>query len=139
MVIQHEQQHCETLVATHQLRGEQALVPPGTVAKPEIDRHVNGSSTNAEVLVDGGPFVMGTSDDPWAYDNERGAHEIDLKPFFIDRFPVTNRDHLDFIAAGGYGDERLWTAAGWRWRSENAVEHPEFWRPSYGAGAYSVL
>ena len=25
-----------------------------------------------------GPFVMGTDDEPWAYDNERPAHEVDL-------------------------------------------------------------
>jgi len=28
--------------------------------------------------------------------------EIDLKPFWVDRFPVTNREYWDFVAAAGY-------------------------------------
>jgi formylglycine-generating enzyme required for sulfatase activity len=28
--------------------------------------------------------------------------EVDLKPFWIDRFPVTNREYWDFVAAAGY-------------------------------------
>ena len=33
------------------------------------------------MLVDGGTFVMGTDDEPWAYDNERRAHEVELAPY----------------------------------------------------------
>ena len=45
--------------------------PPRVVAPP------------AEVLVAAGPFTMGT-DDPWALDNERPAHEVDVPAFWID-------------------------------------------------------
>ena len=35
--------------------------------------------------------------------------------FFLDRYPVTNREYYEFVAAGGYGqlslwDESIWTA-----------------------------
>ena len=33
----------------------------------------------AEVLVPAGPFTMGTSTEPWALDNERPAHEVDVR------------------------------------------------------------
>ncbi len=33
-----------------------------------------------EVLVPAGPFTMGTSTEPWALDNERPAHAVDLPP-----------------------------------------------------------
>ena len=61
---------------------------------------------------------MGTDDEPWAYDNERPAHEVDLPPFWIDTTPVTNGAYLEFIEADGYDDPRWWSAAGWAWRQE---------------------
>lgn len=134
MVLQHEHQHGETLLATHQLRGERAIAPPGAGPPRPF---VNDPLTPEEVLIDGGAFIMGTSDDPWAYDNERDAREVEVAPYFIDRLPVTNRMFLEFITDGGYDDERLWNAAGWQWRNENAVEHPEFWRP--GGEGFTVL
>jgi iron(II)-dependent oxidoreductase len=92
----------------------------------------------AEVLVDGGPFLMGTSTDPWAYDNERPAHTVDLAPFFIDTVPVTNGAYLEFIGAGGYDEPRFWTEAGWAHRKEAGLSAPEFWRRE-GDGSWSVL
>jgi iron(II)-dependent oxidoreductase len=92
----------------------------------------------AEVLVEGGPFTLGTSDEAWAYDNERPAHTVDLAPFFIDTTPVTNGAFLAFVDDGGYADRRWWTAPGWKWRQQAGLEHPEFWRRE-GEGAWSRL
>ena len=73
MVLQHEHQHDETMLATHQLRrGARAL--PDTASDPPP----RASRWPAEVLVPAGSFVMGTSTDPWALDNERPAHRVDL-------------------------------------------------------------
>jgi iron(II)-dependent oxidoreductase len=122
LVLQHEHQHDETMLATHQLRsGEpvlhgQAPAPPASGLLP------------AEVLVEAGPFVMGTSTDPWAYDNERPAHLVDLPSYFIDTVPVSNAAYLAFVEAGGYDDERLWTPGGWRWRCEGGKRAPAFWQ-----------
>src|SRR5207253_521969 len=91
----------------------------------------------AEVLIPGGPFVMGTDSEPFAYDNERPAHVVDVAPFFIDTVPVTNRQYLGFIEAGGYHDPRWWTEAGWAHRQEAALSAPQFWSRE-GAGAWSV-
>ena len=44
---------------------------------------------------------MGTDVDPWAYDNERPAHTVQVKPFAIDRALVTNGEYLEFMEAGG--------------------------------------
>jgi hypothetical protein len=75
-----------------------------------------------------GPFVLGTDDEPWAYDNERAAHEVDLPSFWIDTAPVTNRAFLEFVEAAGYEDPRVWSAEGWARRNEAGLEHPGFWR-----------
>ena len=123
MVVQHEHQHDETMLATRQLMGERATPPAGTVAAPRPADPLEPG----EVRVDGGTFVMGTSAEPWAYDNERPAHEVTLDPFWIDVAPVTNGQYLEFMADGGYDERRWWSDDGWAWRSENRPEAPLFW------------
>jgi iron(II)-dependent oxidoreductase len=127
MVVQHEHQHDETMLATLQLMAPPGYRPP--LPPPAMSHHVDAK----EVFVDGGPFVMGCDDEPWAYDNERPAHVVDLDPFWIDATPVTNADMAAFIAGGGYGERRWWSDAGWAWRLEAGLEHPQFWQRE-GAG-----
>jgi iron(II)-dependent oxidoreductase len=79
------------------------------------------------VLIEAGPFTMGTSTDPWAYDNERPAHQVHVSSYSIDTVPVSNAAYLAFVEAGGYDDERLWTEGGWRWRCESGKRAPAFW------------
>ena len=122
MVLQHEHQHDETMLATHQLRRGDPVFP-ATDALPAPAALIR----SAEVLVPGGPFPMGTSTDSWALDNERPAHEVDVAPYLIDTVPVSNAAYRAFVEAGGYDDERLWTAAGWRWRCESGKRSPAFW------------
>jgi iron(II)-dependent oxidoreductase len=137
MVVQHEHQHDETLLATHQLRLEDASAPPGSVAAPTA-AGPDASALPAMRTIDAGPVVVGSVDHPWAYDNERDAHLVELPGFRIATFPTTNREYLAFVADGGYDDPRLWTTAGWAWRTEAGLEHPEFWRRE-GGGGWSVL
>ena len=125
MVIQHEHQHDETLLATHQLMLEHALRPPGSSLERDGTRVTIESD---EVLVPGGRFAMGTSVDPWAYDNERPAHGVDVAPFHMDTTPVTNAAFTRFIDDGAYDEPAHWTAEGWQWRVDEAAEHPQFWR-----------
>ena len=128
IVVQHEQQHDETMTAAIQLWGadDYPLSQPWPVP-------VSAKPLPAEVVVPGGPFVMGTDMEPWAYDNERPAHTVDLLPFWIDTTPVTNRAFAAFVSDGGYDDARLWVQAGWAWRQEAELRHPQFWAPD-GAG-----
>jgi gamma-glutamyl hercynylcysteine S-oxide synthase len=126
MVAQHEQQHVETLLATLQLVTRVPLEPPKGTARASP---LPVEDAGGEVLVPGGTLRMG-SDEAWAYDNERPAHPVNLPDFFIDRAPVTNGDFATFIEAGGYRNATFWTAAGWDYRVEAALEHPAYWRRS---------
>jgi iron(II)-dependent oxidoreductase len=119
LVAQHEQQHVETMLATLQLRKA-----PYPLADAELPAP---SASPPEMHVEAGPFVMGTDGEPWSYDNERPAHEVNLPAFWIDTTPVTNRAFAEFIAAGGYYDPSFWDEMGWAWRSETQLEHPQFW------------
>ncbi|MGH2731099.1 MAG: SUMF1/EgtB/PvdO family nonheme iron enzyme, partial [Actinomycetota bacterium] len=132
MVVQHEHQHDETMLATRQLMGPSAAPLD---ASPPPPGHAVGPP---EVLVDAGPFVMGTSLEPWAYDNERPAHEVDVPAFWIDTTPVTNKAFAEFVAAGGYNEPRYWSEEGWEHREREGLAHPEFWSRE-GDGSWSVL
>jgi gamma-glutamyl hercynylcysteine S-oxide synthase len=129
MVAQHEQQHDETMLATHQLRKGAATLAAAPPGPPPVD----ALHLPAEVEVPGGPFTMGTSSEPWALDNERPAHTAVVPSFYIDTTPVTNSAYQAFIADGGYADQRWWTAEGWAHRQRAGLEAPLFWRRE-GAG-----
>jgi iron(II)-dependent oxidoreductase len=121
MIVQHEQQHDETMLATHQLRAG----PPVLDAPPPPPARV---PVAGEVMVPGGPFTMGTSTEPWALDNERPAHRVEVPAFAIDAAPVTNAQYAAFITDGGYDDPRWWTPQGWAHRVEAGLVAPMHWR-----------
>jgi iron(II)-dependent oxidoreductase len=130
MIVQHEQQHDETMLATHQLRiGAPVLdAPPPPRARAAV---------TGEVLIPGGRFTMGTDTEPWALDNERPAHEVDVPAFFIDAAAVTNAEYARFIAAGGYDQPRWWSEAGWRHRVEAGLTAPMHWQRDGNGWAYT--
>ena len=122
MIAQHEQQHAETMLATHQLRrGDPVLDAPLPPAAPD-DR------PPAQILVPAGPFTMGTSAHPWALDNERPAHRVQVDAFWLDSVPVSNADYQDFLADGGYADRRWWDPVGWEHVQRAGLSAPLFWR-----------
>ena len=118
LIVQHEQQHVETMTQTLQLGslpGPQPFGPPPVTAE-------------GDVLVEAGPFSLGADEDAvWAYDNELPRHEATLPAFRIDRALVTNSDWLAFMADGGYADPTPWSDEGWEWRTAEQAEAPLFW------------
>ncbi|MFG2658455.1 ergothioneine biosynthesis protein EgtB [Streptomyces sp. NPDC048425] len=127
MIAQHEQQHDETMLITHQLRtGAPALTAPDP---DPVSPAFRGPS---EVLVPGGPFTMGTTTEPWSLDNERPAHARLVPPFHIDTAPVTNGAYLAFMDDGGYDNSRWWTPEGWALVRDNGLRSPLFWRREAG-------
>ena len=57
------------------------------------------SDHDGMILIKGGKFMMGT-DDGMPY--ESPAHEVSVKPFWIDRHEVTVAEFAKFVAASGY-------------------------------------
>ncbi len=156
MVAQHEQQHDETMLATHQLRTGPALlhapaaprarratgpvsadpapesaVPESAVPESAVPESAVPESAVPEIVVPGGAFTMGTDGtagtESWALDNERPAHRVEVAAFAIEALPVTNRRYAHFIADGGYRRRELWSERGWRHRVEEGLEAPQFW------------
>ena len=124
MVVQHEEQHDETMLATLQLRSGPPVLAAGQPLPP--GRRVDPVDS---VLIPAGEFVLGVdgTDEPWSLDNERPAHRVEVPAFRIGRFPVTNGQWRDFVNDGGYREPRWWSAAGWRHRIDAGLDRPLFW------------
>ncbi len=113
LVTFHEGMHAEALAITRQTLG---------YAAPQFfpaDRRASAPNETAcagDVEIPGGKFLIGASEDfPFVFDNEKWAHEVEIKPFRIARAPVTNGEFLAFVEAGSYREPKYWSEAGWRW------------------------
>jgi gamma-glutamyl hercynylcysteine S-oxide synthase len=123
MIAQHEAQHTETMLQTIQLIDDLAY-EPGRRAEP---RTVAAAVDAPYAVIPAGPFVMGTDDRSFAYDNERPAHVVESARYRIDLAPVTNGQYLSFMLDGGYRRRELWTDEGWLWLADARVGHPAQW------------
>jgi iron(II)-dependent oxidoreductase len=135
MVEQHEQQHVETMLGTHQLRRGEALLGGGAPLPP--GRRVPHDA----ILVAAGPVELGVdgTSEPWSLDNERPAHVVDLPSYRIGRVPVTNAEWQQFIDAGGYDQPHWWSGRGWTHRVQAGLERPLFWSADGSRRRFGVV
>ncbi len=138
-------QIAETLSRTHFGRALQALeesmglVPDGEVVLGQIDDALDDGRLDDEEIV-----------------AARGR-VVRVEPFFVDRYPVTNRQYYEFVADGGYEQMSLWEKTIWPavldLVDRTGMPGPRYWREGcfaageenhpvvgvswYEAGAYS--
>jgi iron(II)-dependent oxidoreductase len=124
VAIEHRLMHVETLAyMLHQLPLDRKVPQEGQsshVTPPVIGRMMSIPAGLATLgLMRGG--------DTFGWDNEYEIHTADVPAFEIDEYEVTNRQYLDFIAAGGYATRAFWSDDDWNWKTVHAVSHPVFW------------
>jgi iron(II)-dependent oxidoreductase len=125
VAIEHRLMHAETLAyLLHRLPPEHKRRPVYTprVTAPEV--------TPDLVEIPAGSITLGrarTDTQGFGWDNEYDGHTVEVPAFAIDRYPVSNGQYLEFVAAGGYEDRACWSESDWRWRSEHDIKHPAFW------------
>ena len=124
VAIEHRLMHAETLAyMLHQLPLERKVRkqrPPELVVSP---------STPSMIAIPAGRATLGMSsrDGGFGWDNEFEAQSVDVPAFAIDKYKVTNRQYLDFMAAGGYDKPEFWTKDDWNWRTSHDIRQPVFW------------
>jgi iron(II)-dependent oxidoreductase len=131
-VLEHEPMHQETLrYMWHRLAFDQKVRPPDLPA-PRIGTE---PPRPRSVRIPAGRSTLGAGVDaiPFGWDNEFPVHVVEVPSFDVDIHSVTNRDYLEFVEAGGYAVEALWSADGWSWRASHAVRHPLFWELHRGS------
>src|SRR5512132_131124 len=108
----HEGMHAEALAYTRQTLGYSAP----RFAANQTARSDSAGPFPGDAYVPSGTFLIGpTPDFPFAFDNEKWAHPVEIKPFRIARAPVTNGEFLAFVEEGGYRKAQFWSESGWRW------------------------
>jgi iron(II)-dependent oxidoreductase len=116
MLIAHEHQHNETMLQLLQMVDgyEPVERDPGPASEPVGD----GPEM---VPVEGGEVEIGAGEGGFAYDNERSRHAVEVRPFLIDRTPVTNRAYAEFVAETGAEPPMYWQPDGEGWWSSTAM------------------
>jgi iron(II)-dependent oxidoreductase len=126
----HEDMHTEAFTYTRQTLGYPAP-PIGAASQPSA----GGAAINGDARIPGGEFLLGASpEDGFRFDNEKGAHRVEVTPFRIARTAVSNRDYAAFVEDGGYRRPELWDPEGWRWRAAAGLAQPVYWRRGGAAG-----
>jgi gamma-glutamyl hercynylcysteine S-oxide synthase len=134
-ILEHEEMHQETLAYMwHELPASLKRKPwsyvtlPPSHGAPAGDAPGHTTSRDERAFVQAGVATLGTPDnEPFAWDNERPAHTVDVDPFWIDVHNVTNARFLEFVEAGGYRDARWWSPEEWSWITTGQIAHPHFW------------
>jgi iron(II)-dependent oxidoreductase len=137
LVLEHEQQHQETLCYLLQLldpskkRRPPARQGAARAPLPETDLPETAPEATAAgggtVLIPAGAFVMGATPGGFAYDNELPAREVFVPAFGLDRRPTTNEEYGRFVEEGGYERREFWGEEGWGWREREGWSHPLHW------------
>ncbi|HLL84493.1 MAG TPA: SUMF1/EgtB/PvdO family nonheme iron enzyme, partial [Longimicrobium sp.] len=125
LAVAHEDMHDEAFTYTRQTLEYPAPPPGAPGGRPD-----GGGPLEGDARVPGGRFRLGVEQGslPFLHDNEKWAHEREVKPFRISRAAVTQAELAGFVDAGGYRERRFWSEQGWQWRASVNAEHPVYWR-----------
>ncbi|MCC7479136.1 SUMF1/EgtB/PvdO family nonheme iron enzyme [bacterium] len=99
---------------TYVQSGSSVYQPAGGPARsnsgryPGAGAYSGGAELSEMLLVAGGEFLMGTPDKQIGDKDEKPQHKVSLPDFYIDKYPVTNRQFYSFVLAAGYKPEGNW-------------------------------
>lgn len=132
---QHEMQHQELLIYDLQ-HYFQRFDDAEDNYQPRINKRPNNIDNLAVepgmVKIPGGLYELGFSGSDFCYDNEVPEHKTYLNAYEIDTYPVTNKQFMAFIDAGGYEDYRFWLSDGWDIVNEKKWDAPLYWQKIEG-------
>ena len=125
VAVEHRLMHVETLAyMVHQLPLDMKMRPPNLLSL------AGAPIVHRPVVISAGRVTLGQarSTEEFGWDNEYETHTVEVPSFEIDRYKVTNRQYLEFIAAGGYETRAFWTEDDWNWKATHGISHPLFWK-----------
>ncbi len=104
-----------------------AITAPPAAERAEVQRRMAAVEFEATARVI--PTSISLLPAPFAW------VEIPKKGYSIGKYPVTNAQFAKFIDAGGYGERKWWTDAGWEQRQKDKWAEPRYWQDSKWNGA----
>lgn len=112
----------ESLVLQMQEQGRYALLLRPQVAQDLEQQQFESTLEvlqNHMALVPEGTVILGEAEEPSSVPNAGDTEwhfrrrAVRVAPYFLDRYPVTNREYFEFVAAGGYEQITYWDTAIW--------------------------
>ena len=126
LAVFHEDMHAEAFTYTRQTHALPA--PPISDHDPSVLEDQPTGPFEGDAEMPGGEFMLGAAREvPFAFDNEKWAHPVEVSLFAISRAPVTNEEFARFVQSGGYERNEFWSEAGKRWRDEAGAMLPVYW------------
>ncbi len=123
--LNHEQQHQELLLTDIKyILGHNPLFP---IYDPSVKEMDGAEQDHSFLKVNAGLYVIGHAGEGFSFDNEGKQHQVYLNDFAIRKSLITNREYLEFVAAGNYDDPTHWHSDGWTWVTENKIYAPLYW------------
>jgi gamma-glutamyl hercynylcysteine S-oxide synthase len=123
--IEHRLMHAETLTyLLHRMPAQKKIAPPYRSLPFQSLAKLHS------VEIPAGRASLGLKTETgqeFGWDNEFAAHSVEVPAFSIDNLNVTNARFLQFVQAGGYENDSLWTPEAREWKRRENVHHPAFW------------
>lgn len=125
VAIEHRLMHVETLAyMLHQLPLNRKISPPA----PAFPSSLVVSRSTIKIPAGDATLGLARGSEIFGWDNEFDSHTVHVPAFEIDRYMVTNQQFLEFLQAGGYETGSLWGHHDWKWKNDQQIAHPVFWR-----------
>jgi ergothioneine biosynthesis protein EgtB len=130
----HEDMHDEAFTITRQTLGYPAPSFSALQNLQDSEPH-SAELPGGDVAVPASRYVIGSRlGDGFIFDNEKWAHEVDLRAFEIARAPITQSEFLGFVDDDGYSRREFWSDESWTWRERGGIVHPTYWRKNEVGG-----
>ncbi len=127
MGLQHEQQHQELILMDVKYNFFTNPLLPAYQTR-QVERTETDHSPSLEFArFEGGLIEIGHDGHGFAFDNEGPVHKAWLEPFELATRPVTNREFLTFIEAGGYEQSEYWLSDGFQVVKQQQWKAPLYW------------
>ncbi len=124
LVLAHEDMHHEAALYMAQSLGF-AIDDPRWQSRPM-------AAADGRLTFDAGTWTLGRDSRGFAFDNERGAHDVGMPSTDIDRRVLRWADFLPFVDDGGYRDADAWSDDGRAWLASTRPATPRYLRRGDG-------
>lgn len=138
MGIEHQKIHIET--SSMLIR----QLPPHLLQKPNRWHYAPSLGTppqNEMILVDRGVVNLGKKDDDFLYgwDVDFGSRRVEVEPFLVSKYMITNNDFLQFVEERGYQNRQFWHHEAWEWLQTQNLAYPKFWHQDDQGYTYRAM
>lgn len=127
MGLQHEQQHQELILMDVKYNFFTNPLLPAYQTRQVERRGTAQSPPLTFTRFEGGLVEIGHEGAGFAFDNESPVHKAWLEPFELATRPVTNREFMAFIEAGGYEQAEHWLSDGFQVVTQQQWKAPLYW------------